>query len=59
MGLFTCLSVFSYAKKLGRFKGKHKEGRLISKNTLTATFLEMQKRLKKVIGFHGGHVEDK
>jgi len=32
---------------------------LISKNTLTATFLEMQKRLKKVIEFHGGHVEDK
>ena len=36
-----------------------REIRLISKNTLTATFLEMQKRLKKVIEFHGGHVEDK
>ena len=36
-----------------------REIRFISKNTLTATFLEMQKRLKKVIVFHGGHVEDK
>ena len=36
-----------------------REIRLIPKDTFTANFMEMQKRLKKVIELHGGHVEDK